>query len=47
MLAAHLLPFAYLKSWILMAGLLNLVAVGQLVAWGRRPSAFGAAWFYV
>ncbi len=47
-LIAHwLLPFDYLKSWVLMATVLNIVAVGQLLAWGRRPAAFKAAWFYV
>ena len=47
-LIAHwLLPFDYLKSWVVMATLLNLIAVGQLVAWGRRPAAFKAAWFYL
>lgn len=46
-LLAKALPFEYLDSWLLIATLLNLVAVGQLVAWGRRPRAFKAAWFYV
>ena len=47
LLARWLLPFDYLQSWMLLATLLNLVAVGQLVAWGRRPQAFRGAWFYL
>lgn len=46
-LLARALPFEYLDSWILLAALLNIAAIGQLVAWGRRPQAFRAAWFYL
>ena len=45
--ARWLIPFDYLQSWMLLATLLNLVAVGQLVRWGRRTQAFAAAWFYL
>ena len=37
----------YLNAWMCLAGALNIVAVGQLVRWGRRRSAFAAAWYFV
>ena len=47
LLAKLLLPFDYLLSWQFLALTLNIFAIGNLVAWGRRQSAFGAAWFYL
>jgi hypothetical protein len=37
-----------LNGWLAMITLLNLIAVGQLVGWGKpRPGALQAAWFWL
>jgi hypothetical protein len=47
-LVAKSLSFTdYLNAWMLFAGALNLVVVGELTAWGKRLAGFKGAWFYL